>query len=78
MPLYYFDLREDDRFTIDEVGTDLPSDEVARGEAAVTLAQIAKDVLPGGRVRKLSIEIRDGTKNALAVARLSLEMVPLR
>jgi hypothetical protein len=60
MPRYYFDTRDGERLVRDEVGVVLPSVEAARDQAAVALAEIAKDALPGSTRREIAIEVRDG------------------
>ena len=57
MPRYYFDIRHDDNFVRDDVGSQLPSFQAAKEQAAKALAEIARDALPGAR--SLSIEVRD-------------------
>ena len=57
---YYFDTRDGDTFIVDDVGVELPNVEAARDQAAIGLAEMAKDVLPGSVRRELAIEVRDG------------------
>jgi hypothetical protein len=54
---YYFDIRHDDNFVRDDVGSKLPSFQAAKEQAAKALTEIARDALPGART--LSIEVRD-------------------
>jgi hypothetical protein len=60
MPHYYFDTRDGDKFVEDDLGVILPNVEAARDQAAICLAEMAKDVLPGSTRRELAIEVRDG------------------
>jgi hypothetical protein len=59
MKPYYFDMRDGDAFIADDMGVLLPS-EAARDQAAVALAGMAKEALPGTVRRELAIEVRDG------------------
>ena len=56
MSRYYFDIRHDDNFVRDDVGSKLRSFQAAKEQAAKA-AEIARDALPGAR--SLSIEVRD-------------------
>lgn len=56
---YFFDTRDNGTFVEDEVGVDLSGFEAAKELAALSLAELAKDVLPGSIKRVLSIEVRD-------------------
>ena len=60
MTRYYFDIRDGDTFVTDDIGVVLPTIEAARDQAALALAEMAKDVLPGSVRRKMGIEVRDG------------------
>jgi hypothetical protein len=60
MPRYFFDSRDGDKFIPDELGLELPNVEAARDQAALALAEIAKDVLPGSTRREIVIVVRDG------------------
>ncbi len=65
MPRYYFDTRDDDYFLRDEEGVELADVAIARAEAARTLAEIARDVLPGSERREIAVDVRDGTEQPL-------------
>ena len=78
MPLFYFDVRDNDRLLPDEDGLELPGVEEARHEAARALAEIAKDVVPGSTSRELAIEVRDETKQPLLRTMLRFEIERLR
>ena len=74
MTRYYFDVR--DTFIEDDVGHELPSTESVEEEAAVTLAEIARDALPGAVIRTLTVDVRDPTGPVLkAVLRFEIEHV---
>jgi hypothetical protein len=77
MARYYFDHRDNDRFFPDDEGTELPDLAAARSDAATTLAEIAKDVIPGSEQRTLTIEVRDDNGPIFAT-RLVFEVVRMR
>lgn len=56
---YYFDTRVDDDFASDDTGLEIRSLNEACVEAALTVAEIAKEVIPSGQVRNLTVEVRD-------------------
>jgi hypothetical protein len=58
MPLYFFDTRDDDTFVSDDDGVELPNIEAVKGVAAASLAELARDVLPGSTRRNLAVEVR--------------------
>lgn len=59
MLLYFFDTRDNDRFVEDEVGLEFPDLETVKAQAAMSLAELAREVLPGSSRRVLSVEVRD-------------------
>ena len=59
MMRYFFDTRDNRTFIEDEVGVELSGFEAAKELAAVSLAELAKEVLPGSIRRVLSVEVRD-------------------
>ena len=58
MPLYYFDIRENDAVAVDELGLELPSLKDAEVEAARSLADMAKSMPAGAERHHLAIEVR--------------------
>ena len=60
---YFFDLREDNQVVLDREGIDFPSVELAQQEAALSLANLARDfVLTNGKnglSHNMSIHVRD-------------------
>ena len=67
---YYFDFRNDDACTFDDVGVMLAGIGAARDEATRALAEYARDVLPGRARRVLAIEVRDEAKQAVLELKL--------
>ena len=59
MPLYFFDTRDNDQFVEDNVGVELADLDAVKRQAAVSLAELARDVLPGSLCRNLAVEVRD-------------------
>jgi hypothetical protein len=57
--LYFFDTRDNGTFIEDDVGLHLADLDAARTQAALSLAELAHDVLPGSIRRVLSVEVRD-------------------
>ena len=61
MPLYYFDIHENDEIVVDELGMDLPDLRAAAIEAAQSLSDMAKDLLPDDARYSLAIEVRSNS-----------------
>jgi hypothetical protein len=59
MPRYYFDTRDDQTFMEDEMGLEFPDLESVKVEAARSLAELARDVIPGAFQRELAVQVRD-------------------
>ena len=77
MALYFFDTRDDGMFVEDEIGIEYPDLEAVKVEAARSLAELARDVIPGQMKRELAIEVRDAFGPVLW-ARMTFEAVVLR
>lgn len=57
---YYFDIRDGDHVSRDEVGVELRNIDAAHTEATVALTEMARDYLPSdGPHRVLGIHVRD-------------------
>ena len=63
--LYFFDTRDNGRLVEDDVGIDCADMDCVKREAALSLAELARDVLPGSIERVLSVEVRDATQPVL-------------
>jgi hypothetical protein len=59
MPRFFFDTRDGDAFLKDDEGVLLPDLEAARDQAAVSLAELAREVIPGSARRELAVEVSD-------------------
>jgi hypothetical protein len=73
MPLFYFDVRDGERFTRDSQGVNFNGIEGARDEATRVLAEVARDVVPAADRRRIAIEVRDEAKKPLLVVALMFE-----
>ena len=76
MPIYFFDTRDNDRFIQDDTGLEFPNLATVRDQAALSLAELARDVLPGSERRVLSVEVRD-ERQPILVATLIFEAIIL-
>jgi hypothetical protein len=70
VPRYFFNTKDDDHILLDDEGVDLADLVTARAEAARTLAEIARDVLPGETSREITVEVRDAAQQPLFRAAL--------
>jgi hypothetical protein len=68
MARYYFDTRDNDTFTPDDIGLEITSFARVKAVASVAMADLARDVLPGSVVRNLAIEVRDNSGPVLRVS----------
>lgn len=59
VPHYYFDIRDGRALAVDEEGLTLANQRAAEIEAALSLADTAKDLAPSASGRRLAIEVRD-------------------
>jgi hypothetical protein len=66
MPVFFFDTRDDDSFMRDDIGIELPDIAAAKEQAALSLAELARDVLPSCMQRELAVEVRDASGPVLA------------
>ena len=57
--LYFFDTRDNGTFIEDDVGLELADLDAVKNQAALSLAELAHEVLPGSIERVLSVEVRD-------------------
>ena len=63
--LYFFDTRDNATFIEDDLGIDCTDLEAVKAQAAMSLAELARDVLPGSIKRVLSVEVRDAIQPIL-------------
>ena len=77
MTSYFFDTRDNDELVEDDIGIELPDLEAVKAEVAKTLAELARDVIPGSLTRILTVEVRDELGPVLR-ANMAFEAVVLR
>jgi hypothetical protein len=75
--LYFFDTHDGGIVTEDDVGVQYPNLELVKAEAAKTLAEVARDVVPGTVKRELAVTVRDKVGSVL-IATMLFELVILR
>jgi hypothetical protein len=59
VPRIYFDVREGNGFTRDDVGLELAALDAAKFAAATAAAEMGRDRLPKGDAREVTIEVKD-------------------
>ena len=74
MQRYYFDCRDGEAFIPDEEGLEFDGIEAARDEATRTLAEMAKEALPGVGRREFEIEVRDDARQPVLRTALVIEV----
>jgi hypothetical protein len=78
MPRYFFDSRDGETFIRDEDGVVCDDIDGARDQAAVALAELARDILPGLERRELIIDVRDEDDQPVLKTCLIFEATRLR
>ena len=63
--VYFFDTRDNETFIEDDVGVECADLKAVKALAALSLAEVARDVLPGSIKRVLSVEVRDAIQPIL-------------
>jgi hypothetical protein len=56
---YFFDTRDNGTFIQDDIGIEFADLDAVKTQAALSLAELARDVLPGSVRRVLTVEVRD-------------------
>jgi hypothetical protein len=56
---YFFDTRDNGSFIEDDLGLEFADLDDVKVQAALSLTELARDVLPGSVKRVLSVEVRD-------------------
>jgi hypothetical protein len=74
MPRYFFDVRNNGTNLTNGNGIEVDSLEVAVQEAAIALADMARDMSVGLLQPELLIEIRDETNTIVAEVRLNIDL----
>ena len=74
MSRYFFDVREGQKFTPDDVGLEFGSLDAAVHEAACTAAEIGRDRLPTGDAREITIEVKNSHRQRVLTVTVSMEI----
>lgn len=61
MPRYFFDIEDNGKLTVDEVGLELLTEKAVRDEAIRALPSIAQEELPDGPQHVFRVKVRDDT-----------------
>ncbi|WP_127753264.1 hypothetical protein [Devosia sp. 1566] len=78
MPMYFFDIANGETRIRDDLGSELTDDQAARNEASLTLAELAKDYIPGGAPQKnITMWVRNEQDKAVLQLSLSFAMQAL-
>jgi hypothetical protein len=72
VPRFYFDVREGNSLTRDEVGLEFDTIDAAEVAAAAAAAEIGRDRLPAGDAREVTVEVKDEGGFLLVTATVSL------
>jgi len=74
---YFFDTYDDDKVIEDEIGTECRDLDAVKAVAALSLAEIARDVLPSSIKRHLAVKVHDGP-NPVLESHLIFEAIILK
>jgi len=74
LPRFYFDIREGARLVPDDEGVEFPDFDAAEREAAEAAASIARDLLPKGDAREVTIEVRNEHRQRLLTVTVSMHI----
>lgn len=77
MARYFFDTRDDDQVIEDKLGTECGNLGEVKRLAALSLAELACDVLPSSIKRHLAVKVRDGP-NPVLESHLIFEAIILK
>lgn len=74
MPLYYFDIRDENGLNTDEEGSDLANLQAAQQEAVMSIADMSRSHRTMDAPHRISVEVKDDRKRPLLIATLILEV----
>lgn len=74
LPRFFFDVREGADFIRDREGQVMADLEAAEEEAMRAAASMARDALPFGRTRSVTIEVSDGEHKPVFCVTVSMEL----
>jgi hypothetical protein len=70
---YFFDTRDDDQLITDDVGLQCRDLEMVKVQATTSLAELARDILPGSARRHLRVDVRDQDGRPVMILELTFE-----
>ena len=73
MPRFYFDIREDGRFILDDDGKDFANADGARREAVLTGTSIARDAFVAGSADQVVVNVREDGARRMKIS-ITLEV----
>lgn len=73
MPLFYFDIDDGERFTLDDGGLECPDRKAARDYAIGVLPDLAREALPDGDTHRIVVTVREESGRPVFRAVLSLK-----
>jgi hypothetical protein len=74
VPRYYFDVCEGPRFIPDADGMELPDLDAAEREAAETVVSIGRDLLPKGKARDVTVEVRNAHGERVLTVKITMQV----
>jgi hypothetical protein len=74
MSRYYFDVREGEKFTPDDLGLEIASLDATKHEAACAAAEIERDRLPKGDAREVTVEVKNEHHQRVLTIKVSMEV----
>jgi hypothetical protein len=79
MPCYFFDTDNGTELFRDEEGSELANDQAARDEASLSMAELAKEFIPGGAPQKnVTMWVRNEQGEAVLQLSLNFAIQPLK
>ncbi|WP_127753241.1 hypothetical protein [Devosia sp. 1566] len=79
MPRYFFDTDDGTVLFRDEEGSELANDQAARDEASLSMAELAKEFIPGGAPQKnVTMWVRNEQGEAVLQLSLNFAIQPLK
>ncbi|ORE85725.1 hypothetical protein [Aurantimonas sp. 22II-16-19i] len=73
MPRFFFDIQDQHRSSIDDMGIDCATLSAARDAAIDALPDVARDVLPDGDHHVITVSVRDAGDKIIFMASLTLK-----
>jgi hypothetical protein len=74
VPRFYFDVREETKFTVDDEGLEFDCLETAEREAVSAAADVWRDLLPVGDACAVTVEVRDEHGQRVLTVTVSMDI----